>query len=110
MSEFTVDSADLALCWLDHHRDLWANAYSVTIQPLGYPQDPQHPGSVVYSGSTAGGSRMVISIQGRGLVIPEGAVTGEREDRGWIVALLLVSDALAIQLTDTAPVLREQAA
>lgn len=110
MSEFTVDSEDLALDWLGNHRDLWANAYSVTIQPLGYPQDPQQPGSLVYSGSTAGGSRMVISIQGRGLVIPEGAVTGEREDRGWIAALLVVSDALAIEFTDTAPVLRDEAA
>lgn len=110
MSEFTVDSADLAIGWLGHHRDLLANAYSVDIRPRSYPGDPRQPESVIYSGSSGGGSRTVISIQGRGLAIPDGAVTGERDDRGWIKALLLVSDALAIEFTDTAPVLREQVA
>ena len=99
MSEFTVDSADLALSWLDHHRDMWAEAYSVTIQPNSYPAHPM--GGLLEGGSSFGGSRTVISIQGRGLNIPDDAIQGGPDKRGYRNALLVVSDDLGIEFTST---------
>lgn len=98
MSEFTVDSADLALSWLDHHRDMWAGAYSVTIQPNGYLHHPS--GGILYSDRSSG-ARTIISVQGEGLRFPDDAIQGGPDKRGYRSAVLIVSDDLGIDFTST---------
>ena len=101
MSEFTVDSEALALGWLDHHRDLWAGAYSVAIQPNSYPVHPTK--GLVYSRNRADGTRTVITIQGYGLAFPDEADIGDPDEQCLNQALLIVSDDLAVRFVKDKP-------
>lgn len=92
---FTVDSSALALDWLDHNRELWSDAYSIHIEPLGYPNHP-------ITGETYRHAVTIITVQGENLTIPADAVVGHDQVTGFRQGLLYVSDELAVAWCDTA--------